>query len=165
MLDAVFDVMVDARRAADRLVAIDRSIVAELAITDVDAFVASSDLYFARLTEAAAPILETQIETGALLGANLITAAWVEAGRPEPGAVTGSQPVKNTGTARPTAENQEAQATKTGLVGSRNSTTYHRASCSHVARIKTDNRVYFATIEEARMLGRKPCKQCRPEPP
>jgi hypothetical protein len=98
--------------------------------------------------------LETQIESGALLAANLITAAWAEAGKPELATAAFDPPPR--GVAIP-------HAVSVLYVGSRNSTVYHHPSCSHVPRIKLENRVTFDTQERARAAGRTPCKTCKPD--
>jgi PKD repeat protein len=47
-------------------------------------------------------------------------------------------------------------------VASKNSDVFHRPSCSYVAQINPENRVYFATRGEALGSGRRPCSQCNP---
>jgi len=47
-------------------------------------------------------------------------------------------------------------------VASQKSEVFHRASCSYVARIKAENRICFASREEAIASGRRPCKRCKP---
>jgi len=45
-------------------------------------------------------------------------------------------------------------------VGSLSTKTFHLASCSHAKRITEENRVCFATKEEALAAGYVPCKTC-----
>lgn len=45
------------------------------------------------------------------------------------------------------------------FVASKNSTLYHHVSCSTVSRIKAENRVWFASADEARSAGLSP-SQC-----
>ncbi|MDO8628999.1 MAG: Ada metal-binding domain-containing protein, partial [Phycisphaerales bacterium] len=107
------------------------------------------------------PILETQIESGALLGAELIVSAWIEAGKPAlPVATAGpaSEPMSASAIAA-----SGASRTAAALVGSRSSKIFHRANCSHAVRIKPENRVHFDTAEQARAQGRTPCKTCKPD--
>lgn len=46
------------------------------------------------------------------------------------------------------------------LVGSKNSTKYHRADCQWAKRIKPENRVCFSSEEEAKSKGYQPDKGC-----
>ncbi len=144
-IDATFDVLLDAHQVAD-----------ELITTDAAALPAEREAALEKWAARAAPILETQVETGALLAANLIAAAWAEAGKPEPRTEALIPPLR--GTAIP-------QAVAVLYVGSRNSTVYHHPTCSHVPRIKPENRVTFDSQEQARAAGRTPCKTCKPNAP
>jgi hypothetical protein len=156
-LPAVFAVMLQAHAAAGRLQQIDAEVVRELGMKDVEAFVGLADVYAAKLAERSAPVLESQIEAGALLAADLIVGAWIKAGRPR---LEGIKP--------PAAEPQESAAAEPApahaeLVGSLGSMVYHRASCTHCARIKPENMVRFGTSQDAEAAGRKPCRACRPD--
>lgn len=144
-LDATFDVLLDAHRAADELIAIEDA-----------ALPVEREAYMEEWAERAASILETQIESGALLAANLIAAAWAEAGKPE---------LTTAASIPPTRVEAVPHAVAVLYVGSRNSTVYHHADCSHVPRIKLENRVTFDTQEQARAAGRTPCKTCKPDAP
>jgi len=135
VLDATFDALLKAHWAADELIAIE-----------------ASEACLEKLAERAAPILETQIEAGALLSANLIVAAWTQAGKPELKTATAAQRVA-----------ASHQAVAVSYVGSRNSTVYHRSDCAHVARIKAENRVTFESADKARAAGRTPCQTCKPD--
>jgi len=145
VLEATFDVLMDAHREADELIAL-----------DVAPLPAAGEDYAERLTERAASLLETQIESGALLAANLIAAAWVETGKPE---------LSSAGSIAPPRVVAVPHAVAVLYVGSRNSTVYHHPTCSHVPRIKAENRVTFDTQEQARAAGRTPCKTCKPDTP
>jgi methylphosphotriester-DNA--protein-cysteine methyltransferase len=37
-----------------------------------------------------------------------------------------------------------------------------RVGCSHLQRVKPENRVVFASVEDARSVGYRPCQACRP---
>lgn len=166
-LQASFDVLLAAHGAASRLIAIDAQLIDELGAKDVPQFVASSDIYWEKLAERAAPILEEQIESGALLAANLIAAAWIQAGRPGVDSPIGatdaaSEPAWPTVATAPPAEPTTVAGPFVGSIGS---TTYHRSTCAHCARIKPDNITRFATARDAEAAGRKPCRVCRPDQP
>jgi methylphosphotriester-DNA--protein-cysteine methyltransferase len=47
-------------------------------------------------------------------------------------------------------------------VGSKTSKKYHRPDCRYALKIKPENRIYFAGIEEAQKQGYIPCKTCSP---
>lgn len=47
------------------------------------------------------------------------------------------------------------------FVGSKNGTTYHFPWCSGAARIKEENKVWFATKEAAEMAGYHPAGNCK----
>lgn len=145
VLDATFDVLRDAHHAADLLFAMDAA-----------ALPAEREEYGEKWAERAAPILETQIETGALFAANLIAAAWVEAGKPD---------LTTAALIPPPRLVAVPHAVAVLYVGSRNSTVYHHPDCSHAPRIKAENRVTFDTQEQARAAGRTPCKTCKPDLP
>jgi hypothetical protein len=120
------------------------------------------DAYYLRLEPLAAPIMKARLEAGAELAAELILAAWVEAGKPDP--------ARWTAAAASADPRSPADPPAGGYVGSRNSETYHRVDCSHVERIKPENRVRYPTEDEAAKAGRKPCRACmksavRPDPP
>jgi len=51
---------------------------------------------------------------------------------------------------------------KETFVGSSTSKKYHRLDCRYAAKIKPENRIYFAGEEEARQQGYLPCKVCNP---
>ena len=57
----------------------------------------------------------------------------------------------------------ELQATgkkKHPYVASRKSDVFHKASCPHVKDIRRDNLITFASVQDARDSGRRPCKRC-----
>jgi hypothetical protein len=153
-LDATFEVLQESYRSADELLAIDAEVGVEVGVRGSDAMPAARESLADRLAERAAPILETRIEAGALLAARLIASAWSEAGKPEfrPLAPVAAAPIP-----LPTP------AGATVFVGSRNSTVYHRADCSHAARIKPENRVTYESVEKAKAASRTPCKTCKPD--
>ena len=46
------------------------------------------------------------------------------------------------------------------LVGSKNGTAYHLPACPGANRIKEENKIWFASREEAEKLGYKPASNC-----
>lgn len=46
--------------------------------------------------------------------------------------------------------------------GSKKSTIYHRENCRSVKRISPPNLIIFASKDEARLKGYRPCKVCKP---
>ncbi len=192
---AVFALLQQSCMEAAGLRQLDREIVSQLGIRDATSWNAHREEYFRRLEERALPVMRTQLESAALLGASLIHTAWWEAGSPlppdsyAPHATSQSAVVPNA-QAPPSAEkdgpihppsNSRADvtgqresnpasdrkaATETStLVGSMGSQVFHRSTCNHAQRIKRENLVRFATAEAARSAGRTPCKTCQPDGP
>jgi len=158
---AVLDTLAGAHEAALSLEQVERNAGSELREGNRSAPGEKSAALEDLLAERAAPIIETQIESGALFGAELIVSAWIEAGKPAlPGGVTGPA---SAFTAAPTRRTSEASSTEKAFVGSRSSKIFHRSSCNHVARIKPENRVQFGSAEQAKAQGRTPCKTCKPD--
>ena len=55
----------------------------------------------------------------------------------------------------------ETTSTKTGaLVGSKNGTKYHYPWCNGATRIKEENKIWFASAEEAKKAGYNPAANC-----
>jgi hypothetical protein len=48
------------------------------------------------------------------------------------------------------------------FVASKNSDTFHKATCPSAKRISPNNLVTYATREEAINAGKKPCQRCNP---
>lgn len=48
------------------------------------------------------------------------------------------------------------------LAGSITSKKYHKPSCAYAMKIKPENKIYFASAEEAQRQGYQPCKACNP---
>jgi len=157
-LDAVFDTLVEAHGALGPLLAADAEAIADLGITDGRTFAAATDAYYDRLADGASAIMESRLESAALLAAKLIGTAWTEAGSPS--FESRAERVTAVGIARPSADD----AAQT-FVGSRTSSVFHRASCAHAKRIKRSNQVFFSAPDAAREAGRTPCKTCRPDEP
>lgn len=71
---------------------------------------------------------------------------------------------KNAGTASASesiSNNTTTQNTKSGqVVGSKQGSKYHFPWCSGAKRIKAENLVTFATIEEAKAAGYEPAANC-----
>jgi hypothetical protein len=154
-VDAVFDVLLGAHRALHELLTIDAEIVARLGIRDAATFTAALDVYYDRLGDRAAGIMESQLETAGLLSAKLIGAAWEDAGSPSHDVWVAGKPAR-------IDRSRSADTPTAPFVGSSHSTIFHRAGCGHVKRIKATNRVHFDTAREARSAGRVPCKTCSP---
>ncbi len=114
------------------------------------------------LPTAALPYMKMQLESGALLAVNLIVGAWEEAGRPDLKPVT-VPPAPAKAEVVAAAPPSNAAANESLFVGSQSGGVYHRASCSHAARIKAENRVSFETAAQAQSAGRTPCKACKPD--
>ncbi len=157
-VDAAFDTLIDAHGNLDALLTIDREVMSELGIVDETTFTSNLEAYEQRAAERASSILETQIEAAALLGANLIGGAWIEAGKPPLETLT----TASTGVGKHPAQEEAAPDY---FVGSRNSTVFHRPTCSHAKRIKDENLVRFDSAKEAIAAGRTPCRSCRPSAP
>ena len=103
-------------------------------------------------------IAETRVGSSAVVAAELISAAWIEAGRPRLYEESDR-----------TNEVVDADKTDgpvdTAFVGSRSSLVFHRRTCPHVKRIRPGNLVSMSSVEEAVKAGRKPCKTCSPHMP
>lgn len=48
-------------------------------------------------------------------------------------------------------------------VASKKSKVFHKMTCEHIATIKEENLIYFHSLEEAQVSGRRGCKKCNPE--
>lgn len=110
----------------------------------------------------AATATESRLEAAALLAANLIGTAWHRAGRPSPETwkAANQESVKPEKPAARSAANVVSPDSR--FVGSRHSSVYHRATCSHAKRIKPNNLIAFGARKLAVNAGRKPCKTCKP---
>lgn len=156
--EAVWQTLTTTHDTLSVLLAIDREILRQMEIETSAEFLRSADGYYEMLAARAAPIIETRIESAALLAAELISAAWIEAGRPQPSSENGrTQPAVDAGT--------KAEKAAAPFLGSRNSLVFHRRTCRHVKRIRPENLVSISTAEEAVRGGRKPCKTCSPAAP
>ena len=75
---------------------------------------------------------------------------------------------KKTDTSAAAALDKSEKTTKTDTpvklkyVASKNSKVFHLATCSHAARIATQNQVSFDARDQAVQTGRRPCKTCQP---
>lgn len=192
---AVFALLQRSCLEAAGLRLIDREIIAQLGIHDATSWSANREEYFRRLEERALPVMRAQLESAALLGANLIHTAWWEAGSslpPDshppigtsqtavvprtlappsttvhgPNHPASSLREDSTGRMESNPEPGRNPATETAaLVGSTGSQVFHRSTCNHAQRIKKENLVRFTTVEAARSAGRTPCKTCQPDGP
>jgi hypothetical protein len=157
-VEAVFAVLLDANADLDALLALDREIVAALGIVDSDTFASAEEVYYERLADRAATIMESRLEAAALLGASLIGSAWIDAGMPPLSRLADAP----SSSATPQASHGTGEDR---FVGSRNSGIFHRATCPHAKRINPKNLMTFPTVQDARSAGRRPCKTCTPDAP
>lgn len=63
-------------------------------------------------------------------------------------------------TKQPTTINQN-QLAGAGFVASKNGTKYHYPWCPGAATIKEENKIFFASAEEARQAGYTPASNCK----
>ncbi|UCE62247.1 MAG: hypothetical protein JSU63_11145 [Phycisphaerales bacterium] len=150
----VMDVMVGAYADLEAILAVDRDLTSRFRIVDAESFLRVSAVYYDELAAKVASTIESHLEAGGLLAANLIGSAWLNAGSPPPERFT-------TGAQSNTVKT-EVSGTDADYVGSRNSKVFHRGSCAHVKRISPENLVKFPTIESAESAGRRRCKACLP---
>jgi methylphosphotriester-DNA--protein-cysteine methyltransferase len=64
--------------------------------------------------------------------------------------------------AKPEVAKTAIKPTEAGLVGNKDSKTYHQADCKTAAKMKPANRVTLASKAEAEKQGFKACKVCKP---
>ncbi|MGB3346633.1 MAG: thermonuclease family protein [Candidatus Humimicrobiia bacterium] len=58
---------------------------------------------------------------------------------------------------------EETDGEKPGkFVGSKKSDVYHYPKCGYVKKIKSENIIWFSSVEDARNHGYRPCKVCKP---
>lgn len=74
----------------------------------------------------------------------------------QPAEVTGVEPAKQP-EGSPSGQNQPC-----AFVASKNSTKYHLSDCKNAQKISQENRVCFASKEEAAKQGYEPAKCCNP---
>jgi len=157
-LDAAFDTLIDAHGDLGVFLAVDGQVITKLEINDASTFADNVTEYERRAGEQASSVLESRIEAGALLGANLIAGAWIEAGRP----AVESLRLADRAMEQPA---QTGDSTSEAFVGSRHSAVFHHTSCGHAKRIKKENLVRFGSAKEAVDAGRVPCRSCRSATP
>ena len=61
-----------------------------------------------------------------------------------------------------TSTDSTAQPTEAAYIGNKNTGKYHRASCSSVGDMNEENKVFFASRDEAEAAGYQACKRCHP---
>lgn len=80
-------------------------------------------------------------------------------------AFTRTMPLNSPGASQNTSSQavreETASSTEKGYVASKNSTKYHLPWCSGAARIAEENKVWFATKEEAEAAGYTPAANCK----
>ncbi len=80
---------------------------------------------------------------------------------PSPEAAPSEPPTR--GLPEASADTEESEQTaEYAYVGSVNSDKYHLPTCSRVSAIREENRVGWASPEEAEAEGREACKICKP---
>jgi len=157
---AVFHELETANRCLDDWLTRERKITESLMIDDGRGLEAAVDRYYGRLTDEIAPMMETRLEAGVLLGAGLIVSAWEAAGRGIPTVTAESRADRSD---RAASEGHIPPVEGADFIGSREGSVFHRPTCRHVLRIRPENVVRFSTVEGAEAAGRKPCKACEPE--
>lgn len=168
-VDRSFSVLLDSLGCLDELLAADREILAQLAVTDAAGFLRRANEYYVLLDERCGDIYVDRLQAAARLAGGLIGGAWEAAGRPD--AETIRSRTQRGASAAPTEEPAADDPTRAPseptpevtFVGSKGSKVFHRSDCSHAARIRDGNRVVFQTAEEAKRQGRRPCRTCMPE--
>ncbi len=153
-LDAAFDTLVESHESLGAFVRTDEAVRREWGMTDPDSFQANRSKYYDDLADRAGSVMESRLEAGALLSANLIGAAWIRAGRPSERFFSARKPAP--------IDTTPPEQAGGPFVGSRNSEVFHRSDCPHVVRIRPENRVWFPTAAAATQAGRKPCRTCKP---
>ncbi len=168
-LEACFRQMLGALARLDDLLTADREIAAQLGATDGATLVKREDEYYSLLDARCGDIVVERLRAAAMLAANLITGAWEQAGRP---VVGGGGPAGGQVPTGPQANPGEKPREKSPstepsqpvrLVGSKNSAVFHRSDCPHVQKISPSNLVYYASAEDAKRQGKRPCQVCKPE--
>ena len=79
--------------------------------------------------------------------------------------VLSAQGTKKTATPPPAPAAKTAPAptpAATGFIANKNSKVFHKADCKLVAKMKPENKVPYASRDEAIKAGYKPCKVCNP---
>jgi hypothetical protein len=152
-IDQVFDLLVESHGRLNALLRADAQATGALSIVDAATFTAKQDDYYDHLSHEVAPLIESSLEAAGLLTANLIGYAWNQAGAPSLVGEVGSNPIDMK---RPTAAKPDDR-----LMGSSRSTVVHLLTCQHSQRIKAENRVYFDSVDQARLAGRVGCRTCR----
>lgn len=156
--DAVLDSAREAYQWIDPLLDIEATVAAEILAKPGEASEKHEERFLEELADRAYPIIEARIEAGALLAANLIVGAWNEKGKSEvrlgTSAETSVQPIEVA---------PEPSTPAVAMLGSKDSSVFHRADCVHLARVKPENRVSFEDAKSAIAKGRKPCKSCKPD--
>ncbi len=68
------------------------------------------------------------------------------------------------GSAMPSVRSAESAPVEspTGYFAAKSSKIFHRAGCSFLNRISEENRISFASRDQAASSGRRPCKTCNP---
>ncbi|MFC1835113.1 Ada metal-binding domain-containing protein [Thermodesulfobacteriota bacterium] len=57
---------------------------------------------------------------------------------------------------------QDSSASALDLAASKKSNKYHYTDCRWAKKIKLKNRIMFRNVSQARKLGYRPCKACKP---
>ncbi|MFH0983426.1 MAG: hypothetical protein V2A79_18055 [Planctomycetota bacterium] len=169
-VEPCFHHMLGSLARLDDLLTADREITERLGAKDGAALAERQDEYYELLDARCGDIVAERLRSAALFAANLIAGAWERAGRPpvavrDPhGVPTTTAPVEvNPAQAPRPAAPSTAPIPGGTYVGSKNSPIFHRGECAHVKRISPENRVTYASAEEALRQGKRPCRVCKPE--
>lgn len=98
----------------------------------------------------------------AMLGLGLALGLWQwQANRrpPEPLRIE-NVPEEGTSLTLATSPSTQAHTSQQKFVASKNGTRYYLPTCSGVKRIKEENKIWFATADEARARGLTPAINC-----
>lgn len=159
-LPEVWAYLADAHEAADKLARWDRRCMERLRVRNAHAFLDNVDAYYDDMARRGGGLVRTRLEAAALTAAQLGDWAWVQGGSKDLPIGAGEARVEeSSGVEQSTGIEQPAGS----FVGSRNSTIYHKNDCAHARRIKRENTIRFESADNARRLGRTPCRTCRPQ--
>ncbi len=150
---AVFEAIQEGLSLHDRIAHIDRALTDELSIKTAKDLEDRQAEYFSRMHEQCEAMAIDRLQAGAILAANLIGGAWVEAG---------GSPAQGASVDRSPRRDIETISTTT-LLGSSNSDVFHHHNCPFVKRINEKNLVQFRSLRDATQAGRRACKRCQPK--
>jgi len=156
-------VLLGALSVLDEVATADKEIIQTMQIGDGDALLDRADEYYQLLDQRAGRVCVERLRCGAILTAGLIGGAWTAAGKPLLEDLR-QRTIHGVAVAAGGApDGAKAPAVSAGsVVGSTQSKVYHRPDCRWAAQIAPENFVTFASEEEAKAAGRRPCRFCFP---